>query len=255
MILTCENCHARYLVPGHAIGAGGRKVRCTACDHEWFQESDEPLPADDDEAAFPDDGGDFAPENIEPIPESVKPLPEGSGLPALPEDIPPPKPRRSYGGFVGYTAAVALFALTSVGLVQGREVVAAIWPPSAALYGLIGKPVPVEGEGLTFDRLAASVAVGGEGAKILTVSGVIVNLKEKEVAIPAMQVVLRQEDGTVFDRWRLEPPQPAAAPGADVSFTTSYPEVPVQVKEVTVSFGEAPVTPVPVEPAPEEPHH
>jgi hypothetical protein len=225
-------------VPGHAIGAGGRKVRCTACDHEWFQEPDEPPPAEED-MDFPDDGGDFTPEDIQPIPESVKPLPEGSGLPALPEDVPPPGPRPDYSGLLGYAAAIVVFVLAGAGLFQARETVTGIWPPSAALYSSIGKPVPVTGEGLTFDRVTASVSASNEGAKVLTVAGVIVNLKESEVSIPPMLVVLREDDGAVFDSWRLDPPQAAAAPGTDVPFTTSYPEVPVQVKQVTVSFGDA----------------
>jgi predicted Zn finger-like uncharacterized protein len=38
MILTCPSCEKHFQVPDGAIGAEGRKVRCSSCRHVWFQE-------------------------------------------------------------------------------------------------------------------------------------------------------------------------------------------------------------------------
>ncbi len=37
MRITCPNCEASYEAPDEAIGAGGRRVECSACSHQWFQ--------------------------------------------------------------------------------------------------------------------------------------------------------------------------------------------------------------------------
>ena len=40
MIITCENCNTRYSVNKQALGKSGKKVKCSNCEYEWFQESD-----------------------------------------------------------------------------------------------------------------------------------------------------------------------------------------------------------------------
>ena len=37
MRLTCPNCSAVYEAPDSALGVGGRRVQCSACQHQWFQ--------------------------------------------------------------------------------------------------------------------------------------------------------------------------------------------------------------------------
>ncbi len=54
MILTCEQCETRFMLSDSALGRRGRKVRCSRCQHEWFQEPEEGA-IDEDESVIEDD--------------------------------------------------------------------------------------------------------------------------------------------------------------------------------------------------------
>lgn len=51
MILQCQNCNARYLVPDQSLGANGRTVRCARCSHSWFEKPQAPPPEPAEEIA------------------------------------------------------------------------------------------------------------------------------------------------------------------------------------------------------------
>ena len=37
MILSCNSCEKKFVVPDNAIGAGGRLVQCSSCGNKWTQ--------------------------------------------------------------------------------------------------------------------------------------------------------------------------------------------------------------------------
>ena len=37
MILTCNSCDKKFVVPDNAIGASGRLVQCSSCGNKWKQ--------------------------------------------------------------------------------------------------------------------------------------------------------------------------------------------------------------------------
>lgn len=41
MILTCPNCQTQFSLSATALGAKGRKVKCSRCSHSWFQKPEE----------------------------------------------------------------------------------------------------------------------------------------------------------------------------------------------------------------------
>ena len=224
MILTCQSCQTRYLVPNQSLGIDGRRVRCTHCSHEWFQE--------------PEDSGHFdMPDNIEPIPEGVKPIPEGSAVPALLGEEPAKEKRgrKLLGKGAGYAAAAAIFLLVAGALYMERAVVVRIWPPAYALYELADIAPEVAGEGLTLDRVSA-VAVNQDGSSVLEVSGKIVNLRGRPSPVPRLQTTLRHADGSIFDSWPVEPPGAVIDSHGELDFRTSYPTLPNDVKEISVQL-------------------
>ena len=40
MIITCSNCNTKYTINKNALGNSGKKVKCSNCNHEWFQKLD-----------------------------------------------------------------------------------------------------------------------------------------------------------------------------------------------------------------------
>ena len=55
MIVTCPACQTQFRLPEGALGANGRKPRCSACRHVWFAAppSEELEPADAPPAEAP----------------------------------------------------------------------------------------------------------------------------------------------------------------------------------------------------------
>lgn len=223
MILTCEECKTRYLVPGHAVGPEGRRVRCTNCGHEWFQEPEDDAPPE------------MEPEDLEPIPEAVRPMPEGSEVPVIAAE---PMEERTFdkARLFGYAAAAALLLVVLGGFFLARDQIAKAWPASLILYDLAGIETGIDGENLIFDQLKAFAEVNEEGIQILTVEANILNLSREESTVPYIQVTILDEAGAPVDSWLVEPEADVLEKQGELPFKTTYPEVSSDVKEVNVRF-------------------
>lgn len=230
MIVVCEGCQTRYLVPDHTLGEG-RTVRCTRCAHQWFQE-----PEDLDAIGIPPE--------LEPIPEEVAPIPEESNLPvpvSEPEEeffhTEPDVPKeRTPIMWAGYGAALGVGLMILGLLIVLREPVATLWPASAGFYEMAGFKISLPGEGLIFDGIKASVAPNDAGVNVLTVQGIIVNLKNKAVPVPPVRASLRAADGRETDSWKVEISEKTAGPQATAPFRTTYPDSGADVRDVNVRF-------------------
>lgn len=226
MILTCDECQTRYLVPGHAIGEEGRRVRCTNCSYEWFQEP---------EQRDVEDVIEEEPEDIEPIPEAVKPVPEGSELPVIPEEE-TPGAAIDKAALVGYGAAGGVFVLILGVFVLMSDVMVKVWPSSLVFYDLVGVQTALDGENLIFDQLSAVVEENDEGITVLTVKADILNLSREQSKVPYAQTTMIAADGQVVDSWLVEPQQETLEKEGELAFETTYPDVSSDVKEVNVKF-------------------
>ncbi len=225
MILICENCHSRYLVPAHAIGMEGRRVRCTACGHEWYQ-------TEDGESAQGEGGGsDVLP--MESIPESVKPLKDAPPAPQLSQAT---LPSSNKGRLAGYAAA-AVAVILAVGVsIPMRESVVQTWPSAIVLYDALGLETPLPGEGLTIDQVHAIVAPNDKGIRVVKIEGRIINLKSHAVGVPQIRASLKLTDGKDSEGWIVPKPKDEMAAQEEMKFSTTYPEPSGGVKGATVKF-------------------
>ena len=233
MILTCENCLKRYLVPDRSISMAGRQVRCVACGHEWFQEPPavaiditkwDELPRAQAAAELPD---------LEPIPEAVKPLPEGSNVPAV---IATEKAARHGGRVTGYIAAAAVFFIILAGLLVLREPLSMAWPPSNAFFTALGLPTALPGDGLSIDDVTTADAPNAQGLPVLTIHGKITNHRSAPVILPPLEAQLCIDNAQIFDHWRIELTQRSVPAHGELAFTTNYPAAPKNANGVVVRF-------------------
>jgi predicted Zn finger-like uncharacterized protein len=228
MILKCEHCHTRYLLPDHMLGPEGRKVRCTNCAHEWFQEPEDDTPAENFQP----------PADLEPIPEAVRPLPENSELPVLHHSAMQGAAAGAGGNSASYAAGFLVFIATFGLLVMLHGPVGKAWPSSAAFYDLLGIHVPFAGEGLVFDQVSAKVAENPEGERSLHVEGKIINLKRDAMDIPPVTLALRRADGIVVDNVPVTVDKQTLDGEGEITFKTDYPKAPADLKDVNLQFAE-----------------
>ncbi len=216
MILTCPKCTTRYLLGAQVLGPDGRRVKCSACEHIWFQEQQvEDMLADRPE--------------VEPIPDSVKPLPEGSGLPVIPGDLPPARGR---GRLAGVAAATILFAVLGAGLYQFRDGLVSGWPASYRLFSALGVSVNIPGDGLVFDMLKAE-----RSGPDVRISGQVINLTDREMHVPYIRVALKNGEGQAAPAsYGFTPPSAMIGPQENMKFEQTIPGAPADAAEISLGF-------------------
>jgi predicted Zn finger-like uncharacterized protein len=50
IVIKCENCDTQFRVPAQALGASGRFVKCTKCQHEWLAKPETATPVENVDA-------------------------------------------------------------------------------------------------------------------------------------------------------------------------------------------------------------
>lgn len=231
MIITCEQCNARYLLASLLLGVSGRTVRCGVCGHSWYQEpADEPFSRESaDKASF----ADMVRDQMDPIPEGVRPIPEGSGIPVVHAESKSPVSKK---GVAGALAALLVFILLSGLIVILREPVARAWPPSALLYEMAGLPISVPGEGLVFDQVKAVATPDAEGHYTLTISGTILNLRDQDAVLPKIQASLVHDGAAGAEGWPVIVEAHKIKGEETMPFTASFEGLPDDVDEVNIRF-------------------
>ncbi|MSP94805.1 MAG: DUF3426 domain-containing protein [Alphaproteobacteria bacterium] len=242
MILSCPSCGTRYQADGARFAAPGRNVRCAKCAHVWFQTppAAEIEPEPEPIIHAPPQPESFA-RSVEPPRELMSPRIEeepmvSSGVFAEPEMKSPRSKGALVGQLVGWAALIIVVVAVGWSVVQFRQTIANLWPQSASLYAALGMPVNLRGIALT------DVAYQQEfedGLPVLSVTGKVVNVSDRELPVPELQVVLTDDARRELYHWTFDAGVPSLKPGAESAFTTRLSSPPADARNLNIRFAEA----------------
>ena len=231
MILTCPSCGTRYRAEPVNFKPPGRNVRCAKCSHVWFQAAPEPeIPA----------ASAVTPE---------QPAAKASDLAELRAIVPEPneriemhdvrdrlRSRAAAGGrtlqVLGFAVLMILLAATGWAAVHYRQTVVRLWPASARLYAAARLPVNLTGIAITNIDLRQELQ---DGMPILSVTGDVVNVSNRDQPIPKLRVVLLDDSKRELYRWTFDPGIPSLKPGSRRVFDTKLPSPPPDARSATVT--------------------
>jgi predicted Zn finger-like uncharacterized protein len=243
MILTCPSCSTRYQADSARFAPPGRNVRCAKCSHVWFQTAPE---------AEPEPEPILEPVVVpppEPEPEPAPPAPVAapatlqSAIKPLREEAQPrpARPRRPPQGSILADAvawAALIFLAVTIGwaAVQYRQTIVELWPGVSPLYEVLGLPVETEGIALTDVAYQHEVE---DGQPVLSVTGKIVNVTDRELPVPVIRVMLSDEGQREIYHWMFEAGVPTLQPGAESAFVTRLSSPPPEARNLNIRFAEA----------------
>jgi predicted Zn finger-like uncharacterized protein len=243
MILTCPSCRTRYQTDGAHFKPPGRNVRCAKCGQVWFQAAPEPEIPVEPEAVLPP----LAPARQtteERLPEHAASDPGALNFSARPSSDeshsePIERPRRSssvaIAQMIGWAALILLLGGIGWGTVQYRQTIGSLWPQTASLYAALGLPVNVRGVALT------NIAYKQEyedGQPVLSVTGKVVNISDREVPVPEIRVVLLDDAKHELYHWTFDAGVPSLKPGAESPFMTRLSSPPAEARNLNVRFAD-----------------
>jgi len=238
MILTCPSCSTRYQADGARFVAPGRNVRCAKCGHVWFQTAPDAEPDPEpvlEPAATPPEPEPSAPEPVAAAPLSsiINPQPV--------EALPRPKKRKGQKGnlladAIAWAALIFLAVTIGWAAVQYRQTIVELWPGLAPLYEVVG--LPVESEGIALIDVAYQHEVE-DGQPVLSVSGKIVNVSDRELPVPIIRVMLSDQEQHEIYHWMFNAGVQSLKPGAESPFVTRLSSPPPEARNLNIRFAEA----------------
>ena len=124
---------------------------------------------------------------------------------------------------VSLAAGWALYAVVVIGLASGfyygRAPLVAMVPEITRLYDLVGLKYEVLELGLEL-RDVKSVRRLIEGARVVVIEGLVVNLSNQDRQVPLLRLSVIDAEGVELDRWTFRADSASLAPGGSTRFET-----------------------------------
>jgi len=276
MIITCPSCSTRYPVEASSFAPAGRKVRCAKCGQSWHQAppadlDDRPEAVAEATEVAPVEGPAPTPpfaaaaarkkifgEKPAPGKAPESPVPPGGNAAdddddvvfADTPDVPPSttdignrfraQVRRAASmrrgkalNAAGWVVLALFVGGTLMGGYQWRADIASFWPATTHVYAAVGAPVNLRG--LEF-RNVAYERQEEQGLPVLAVTGEVVNVSGKAVALPRLRVGLRDGDQNELYHWTFALGQNELPADEVASFVTRLSSPPAEARDIEVRF-------------------
>ncbi len=222
MTIHCPQCAAAYAFPVAGGEAGGCMVECPRCRTRWLARryADDPYKRRVMADADAEVSDAIVIEHVAP---GLSPT-----RPAVRERAPRLLPIIGELGLG--KAAAAVFGGAMAIVLLGAPIVAAL--PQASASGL-----PAEVERLEFQKVR-SETVQHRGVRTLFVEGEIVNRSGNAVALPAVRISLRGQNGAEVYSWLVEPSATGLAAGRSIGFRSAVAAPPADASQVTLNLAQ-----------------
>lgn len=247
MIIACPECNTRYVVAPQAIGEKGRLVKCSRCEHTWFQEPSE-------------DNAEIVPETvIEKDPPSQKDKdgmekldpgskPEGP----LRKNVPALVKERSAGIIAGWVILVLLVSGVGFSLYHFRSDLERTYPAAETLYAkwdylVLGKKpkppakpepvievIPHPASFLTM-RQAMEIRME-DGFPTLVITLDIQNQGDQDITLPRFTGYLRDSEGNEVFSWPQVLDPATISAGAFQQYEIIVDKIPAEAAEAEIVF-------------------
>ena len=136
----------------------------------------------------------------------------------------------------GWAALVLMVIGLGWSTVQYRQTIASLWPQSASFYAAIGMPVNVRGMALMNITYQQDFE---DGQPVLSVTGKVVNISDRELPVPELRVVLTDDAMHELYQWTFDVGVPTLKPGAESSFVTRLSSPPPETRNLNIRFADA----------------
>lgn len=230
MLISCPACEVSFSVPAGAIGEDGRKVKCSKCSHVWHQE-----PVDFDRQKLNDlletseaqsanskvaekaDVSDIKGE-VKPSPSAEKVDDQISSVKRGAEEVNNLPVKVSKKLVYSLAASFSFFALLFVGFLYANKSLA------AADYN-----------GLRFASYSFEKEVIGNKYDLFF-RGAIINVTDKEIKIPDVNMKILSKGGRVMMETKVAPEFEVVPPYSRMEFSPELVQVSGNADKVVMSF-------------------